>query len=274
VGTATVALGATSLASADGDDGGVSAAVGGISNPASGVLNVEVQARDEQGRLASTSVTVDDAQVATASLCENPATGCQAEKAGMALDTQALADGAHHVVVSVTDADGHTITPVDQSVEVLNHPATGSPTATLNLGAGAATPQGAQGNGSGGGVEGASASSCTSPRLSMLLAQRPLRVSHGVPVLQAGKRYRFSGRLTCVIGGKRRSAPHGTRVSLVQVVHGRRVHKGGAVVRDGGRLTAILSIPSSRAVEFRATAANGTSSKVRIRVMVSRKRKG
>jgi hypothetical protein len=273
VGTATVALGATSLAVADDGDGGLTAAVGGISDPASGVLSVEVQARAAQGRLASTAVAVDDAAVASAGLCpQDSTTGCQSEQATMPLDTQALADGEHHVVVTVTDAGGHTITAVDRDVEVLNHPPAGSPTATLNLGAGAAAPQGASVPGGGG--QGASAASCTSPQLSMSLAQRPLRVSRGVPVLSKGKRYRFSGRLTCVTGGKRRSAPRGTRVSRVDVIHGRRVRRSGARVGDGGRIAASLSLPSSRAVEFGATTANGTTSKVRIRVLVQTKRKG
>ncbi len=273
VGTATVALGATSLAIAD-DDDGLSAAVGGISDPASGVLNVEVQARDTQGRLATTALAVDAAQVASADLCPDPATGCQAEKAAMALDTQGLADGMHHVVVTVSDADGHTLTAVDRDFEVRNNVVTGSPTATMNIGAGAATPQGAAGRGSGGGVEGASASSCTAPQLSMSLTQRPLRITRGVPVLLQGKRYRFSGRLTCVTRGKRVSAPRGTRVSLIDVVHGKRVRKGHTVVRAGGRVKATLAIASSRAVEFRATTASGKTSKVRIRVLVQRKRKG
>jgi hypothetical protein len=273
VGTATVALGASSLAVADGGDGGLTAAVGGISDPASGVLNVEVQARAAQGRLASTAVDVDGAAVASAGLCPPDSTsGCQAEHATMPLDTQALADGEHHVVVTVTDADGHTIDAVDRDFDVLNHPPAGSPTATMNVGAGAATPQG--GSVSGAGVEGASAVSCTTPQLSMSLAQRPLRVSRGVPVLSKGKRYRFSGRLTCVTGGKRRSAPRGTRVSRVDVIHGRRVRRSSAVVGNGGRIATSFSLPSSRAVEFGATTAGGKASKVRIRVLVQRKRKG
>ena len=63
-----------------------------------------------------------------------------------------------------------------------------------------------------------SAQQCRSPRLSVFLAQKPLRVSSGVPVLKTGKRYRFSGRLTCVINGRRRSAPKRTRIDILNTV--------------------------------------------------------
>ena len=43
-------------------------------------------------------------------------------------------------------------------------------------------------------------------------------ISKGVPVLQSGKRYRFNGRLTCVIDGKRRLAPKRARIDILNKV--------------------------------------------------------
>src|SRR5436305_1906312 len=51
---------------------------------------------------------------------------------------------------------------------------------------------------------------CAKPRLSVMLSSRPLHTTRGVPVLRANHAYRFTGRLTCVIGGRRASAPRGT----------------------------------------------------------------
>ena len=67
-----------------------------------------------------------------------------------------------------------------------------------------------------------------------------------MPVLQRGKRYRFNGRLTCVINGKRRSAPKRTRIDILNTVGKRTFEKPGTTIRDKGRLTVILAYRSSR----------------------------
>ena len=77
------------------------------------------------------------------------------------------------------------------------------------------------------GVAGAQAQSCSSPRLSFSLSHKPLRISKGTPVLQTNKRYRFAGRLTCVINGKRVSAPKSTRIEVLNKVGSKTVSKPG-----------------------------------------------
>jgi hypothetical protein len=263
----TVALGAAVPAHAD---GGLYGAVGGIQDPASGTLTLHVEARDPQGSLADVTLTVDGALVDTKPLC-----ACQSAAADLKLDTTGYGDGVHHLTITIRDSDGHSAMPENRDFEILNHPPKGSPTATLNIGSGGATPlPNVNGSGGSGGVEGVSATSCRSPKLSMFLTQKPLRVSNGVPVLLKGKRYRFTGRLTCVVNGKRLSAAARSRIDVLNVVKGKTVRKGGATVRSKGKITLILAYPSSRAIEFRYSNSDGKTSKVRIRVIVSKNRKG
>ena len=111
---------------------------------------------------------------------------------------------------------------------------------------------------SNGGVAGAQASQvCNSPRLSFTLVQKPMRDLQRRPVLQYGKRYRFNGRLTCVINGKRVSAPKRTRVDILNKVGKKTYRRPGRRSRDKGRLTIILTYPSSRTLTFRFTNADG-----------------
>ena len=46
-------------------------------------------------------------------------------------------------------------------------------------------------------------------------------------MLQDKKRYRFTGRLTCVINGKRRSAPKRTRIDILNKVGKKTVDEAG-----------------------------------------------
>ena len=80
------------------------------------------------------------------------------------------------------------------------------------------------------------------------LARRRSRCASpsGVPVLQYGKRYRFNGRLTCVVNGKRRSAPKRTRVDMLNKVGKKTVEKAGTTIRRQGPPQVILAYPSSR----------------------------
>jgi hypothetical protein len=75
------------------------------------------------------------------------------------------------------------------------------------------------------------------PQLTMRLAQRPLRWRRGVPVLRAGRTYRFAGRLTC--------APEGT------VVEG-----------ADGRITTRIAYRGGRTVEF---SAHGAAVRIAVR---------
>ncbi len=156
-----------------------------------------------------------------------------------------------------------------------NNPDLGKSSQTLSIGTSGTTTPNATTNTSGGsgGVAGASAQSCRSPRLSFSLSQKPMRISKGVPVLQYGKRYRFNGRLTCVINGKRKSAPKRARVDILNKIGKKTYEKAGTTVRDTGKLTVILSYKTSRTITFRFTNTDGQRSTVSIKVKVEKKKK-
>ena len=90
-------------------------------------------------------------------------------------------------------------------------------------------------------------------------------------MLQSGKRYRFTGRLTCVINGRRRSAPKRTRVEVLNVVGRRTVRKPATLIRDRGQVRVILAYRSARTLIFRYTNPDGQRSQVRIRIRVAKK---
>jgi len=273
VGAFAIAVGAASVAAADEP---VSGAVGGYRSPAAGTLQLDVTGRATQDPLLDASAAVDGAQVASATYC----TGCSFATVTLKVDTTAYPDGPHHLTVTIRDT-AHRSYAIEKDLEVWNHPPTGSPTAIMNIGSdsGGAVPQGGgnapgggPGGAPGGGVEGASATSCMSPRLSMFLAQKPLRVSKGVPVLLKNKRYRFTGRLTCLVSGKRKSAAEGTKISLRNTVGRKTVTKPGTKVGTSGKITLLLKYSSSRTIEFRFTAGDGKTSKVRIKVRIAQRK--
>jgi hypothetical protein len=262
VGAALAALVLAQAARAAGD--APTGAVGGMRSPASGTLTLDVLGRSGGAPLVSAAVVVDGMQVAEGPLCDG-ADPCDVGEAKLPLDTTPFKDGVHHLVVAIADADGNVGDAADEDFQVTNTPTTYSNTATLTVGSGVPAPAGG-GSGSSGGVAGASAGSCTKPKLSMLLDQRPLRIRRGVPVLVAGKAYRFTGRLTCLIDGKRRSAPKRTRIDVRAIVHGRSVPKGRATVGSAGKIVFRLASPSSRTLEFRFTGLDGKVTRVRIKV--------
>ena len=63
-------------------------------------------------------------------------------------------------------------------------------------------------------------------------------------MLLAKKRYRFEGRLTCVVNGKRRSAPKSTRIEVLNTVGRKTVSKPATRLRASGKLNAILKTPN------------------------------
>jgi hypothetical protein len=267
VGAFAIAVGAASVAAAD--ELPVSGSVGGYHSPAAGSLTLQVTGRATQAPLLDASAAVDGAQVASKPYC----TGCTFAQVDLPVDTTAYGDGPHHLTVTIRDTAGRSYS-IEKDLEVWNHPPTGSPTATLDVGsAPGATPQpGVNPSGPGGGVEGAAATSCKSPRLSMFLDQKPLRVSKGVPVLLKNKRYRFTGRLTCLVNNKRKSAAKGTKISLRNTVGRKTVTKPGTKVGSSGKIKLLLKYPSSRTIEFRYTAGDGKTSKVRIKVRIAQRK--
>jgi hypothetical protein len=89
-----------------------------------------------------------------------------------------------------------------------------------------------------------------------------------VPVLVKGKRYRFTGRLTCLVNNKRVSVPKRTRIELRQIVHGKSHLKGRGTVGSRGKVVVRFSVPSSRTLEFRFITADQKVTRVRIKVRV------
>jgi hypothetical protein len=191
--------------------------------------------------------------------------------------TAAVADGPNHTItVTATDWAGNTTKLMDNvKTEVLNHVDLGKSSQELSIGtSGTTTPNANANNNSGGSnsAAGNAAQVCRSPRLSISLAQKPMRISNGQPVLQYGKRYRFNGRLTCVTNGKRKSAPKRARVDITNKIGKKTYEKAGTTVRDKGRLTVILAYKTSRTITFRFTSAGGQRSTVSIKVKVAKKK--
>jgi len=176
------------------------------------------------------------------------------------------AAGNGKVILGTQNGDG-TVTgePFD-----IWHPPLGSSTATLSIGSSALfLPEPSQpGSNRPGGVQGASRNSCRTPRLTVVLATKPLRITKGIPVLKYKKKYRFKGRLTCVINGRRRSAPKLTKVGILNKVGKRTVTKPGTRIRSKGAMNVLLSFTSSRTVIFRFTSSERQRSQVGIKVKV------
>ena len=126
----------------------------------------------------------------------------------------------------------------------------------------------------GGGVAGETVSSCVSPQLSMRLASKPLRYRRGVPVLAAGRTYRYAGRLTCRIDGRRRPAPRGTKIQVRNRLRGWTISKPSIELRKAGDVVARLAYRSSRVVIFRIVGARGEVMRVRIPIRVVHVKKG
>jgi len=187
-------------------------------------------------------------------------------------------NGNYTLVVRVKDLSGRETIfreggnlPV---VELLNNPNLGQSSQQLSIGtSGLATQQGSTTtNPNGGGVAGASATQCTSPRLSVELAQKPMRVTKGVPVLQRSKRYLFRGRLTCVVNGKRQSAPKRARIDLQNKVGKKTTDVSGTTVAAKGAFKIILSYTKSRTLIFRFTNSEGKRAQVSIKIKVEKKK--
>jgi hypothetical protein len=161
------------------------------------------------------------------------------------------------------------------TVELLNNPNLGQSSQQLSIGtSGLATQPGSTNTNTGsGGVAGATSTQCSSPRLSVELSQKPMRVAKGVPVLQRSKRYLFRGRLTCVVNGKRQSAPKRARIDLQNKVGKKTTDVSGTTVASKGAFKIILSYTKSRTLIFRFTNSEGKRAQVSIKIKVEKKKK-
>lgn len=240
------------------------------------VLNIDGIDRASANIGNCTDITPGGGQVdlpwdASRCLSENRSTGGTELK----VTPTGLAAGIHHRKVTLYDAVGNATVILDEDFEILRPEA---PISSRELSIGTSNlfipdlnqnvnPPG------GGGTAGSQAGACRSPRLSMSLNQKPLRISKGIPVLQAGKRYKFRGRLTCVLNGKRRSAPKRTAVLIYNKVGKKTVRKPATRVGTSGRLNVKLKYPAGkRTLIFRFTNADRQRSQVQIKIRVVKKK--
>jgi hypothetical protein len=296
-----VAVGIGAIALGVSDDSPPAGAVGGITDPAIGSLSLSIRAIDTGLGLYDASASIDGTVMATAmvggttcvqlpggapgtvNLSVAAACNATADDIPLVVPVTAIADGAHELTVVIHDAAGNATTIADETITVANTPVTHQSSATLTIGSptpGTDTGTGTGPTGTGTGVGGQSGNPgsggpvCLSPLLSMFLSQKPLRMTHELPVLRGGGRYRYTGRLTCLVDGERSGASIGSVIELLNVVKGRLVGKSGTTTRSGGGITMILAYRSSRTVEFRYRSVDGTASRVKIKIVIqARKRR-
>jgi hypothetical protein len=246
-------------------------AVGGLRNPAAGVLDLSVQAVETEGvGLRRVTALLGGNTLDSAFFADPDCTPGACPAVGLVtlrVPTSGVPDGERRLEVIVEDGTGTVTHVIDQPITIANTPPKNTSTVTVNVGAGAKSPQPGPG-GPGPGAGGQGENGCRSPRLSMFLAQRPLRFKRGVPVLVRRRNYRFRGRLTCLVNGKRKAAPRGMLVGVRDRVRGRTVVRAAARVRAGGRLVVKIAHRRSCTVVFRIRGAGGRLVSVRIPIRV------
>jgi hypothetical protein len=269
-----VLLMAPSVASAD-----VTGNAAGWRDPASGSFDLTVQATPDGIPLQSAGASLGGELVAPKDFADGTCeTSCPARVDDLKVDTTEVADGQRELVVWVTDDNGTRTELLRRTITVEN--AKRVPPCKLDdftcrvdvqIGSGATSQQPSPPDGP---VGGDSGPSCASPRLSIRLASKPLRYRRGVPVLAAGKSYRYAGELTCRINGRRKPALRGTEVEVRNRLRGSTISKPGITLRKAGDVVARLSYRSSRVVIFRVRGTGGEVVRVRIPIRVVRVKKG
>jgi hypothetical protein len=287
-----IAVEAGSIALRVSDSEAPRGALGGLSSPAAGTLALSLFATDAGLGLASVQATLDGALVAVADLggascaelspqdsqidlAAGEACPASVANAPLAVDLTQVPDGPHELIVTLRDAAGNAVTIADEQIVVANTVPQRSSQVTLAIGSGDTTTPGGGDNGGGGGTMPGGGDSgatpgppCRKPRLTMSLRSKPLRRFRGVPVLVRNRAYRYGGRLTCVVAGKRVSATRGTVVEILNVIGRKIAVKNGVAVRKQGAITVLLRYPSSRIVRFRHRSVDGTVVRVNIRIAV------
>ena len=251
----------------------------GWRDPAAGPLNMVVQAVPDGVRLQNASASLGGELLAIDGFADGTCEVTCPARAFLDVDTTQIPDGQRELVVWVTDEQGTQTELLRRTISVENTPpaspckkkTTGECEVTVDIGSGSINPQPSPPHGPVGGDSGAS---CASPQLAMRLASKPLRYRRGVPVLAAGRTYRYAGRLTCRIDGRRKPAPRGTEVQVRNRLRGWTVSKPSIELREAGVVVARLAYRSSRVVIFRVRAAGGDVVRVRIPIHVVRVKKG
>jgi hypothetical protein len=248
--------------------------VAGWRSPVVGGMTLTVWAIPDGVALKTAVVTLGGVEVARGPFTNgNCEAGCPAE-ALLDVNTKNVDDGPRELVVTVIDANDQThrlgLTQSPVILQVANDVVHDfRSTVTVSIGSGTTTTNPSPPGGPVGGDEGPS---CRSPRLSMRLADRPLRFRRGVPVLKRGRVYRYEGRLTCRINGARRAAPRGFEVQVRNRLRGAwTISKPSIEVRKAGEIVARLAYRSSRVIIFRVRGATGDVARVRIPIRVVRR---
>lgn len=279
-GAGTAAVAVSSAALTVSDDNPPAGAVGGVHSPASGTLQLAIRASDDGVGLSSATASLDGATPTTVQLGGASCTAIGQGSKGVdlplgaacpqsvtdvpiAVDTGAVPDGSHRLTVTVADAAGNVATIADQPIVVRNSYAVPASSTILAVGTGGFTAGGGAsmtGESSPGGLSlggppfgGASGvgSGCASPQLSAMLTSRPLHMSrHGVPVLSIRRAYLFTGRLTCVVKGRRVGAPDGTAVRIRGAFRRRYAGRTGVALYHGGRFRLLLKLQKSQRLQF------------------------
>jgi len=260
--------------------------VGGVRNPVEvgSTLSLTIDASDPSSGLVRAEAAIGG-NTATVSLCP-PGGECPESVSNVSLSIGVGGEGSHELRVSVTDAAGNTTTLVDRTIEVQSPAQSGPNTITIGIGSQppSSQPPGGQPPFSepAGGVAGSTASgaavTCRSPMLTMRLLSKPLRYTKVkkrlIPVLRARRNYTYRGRLTCLLGGRRVSAPTGTVVHVFYKVGRRPARRSGrgTMTVHKGNLTAILgySYTSARTIIFRYGPINGELVQVKIPIEIAR----
>lgn len=110
---------------------------------------------------------------------------------------------------------------------------------------------------------------CAKPQLTVAVT-KPLRKKKGVVTLRKGKAYRYSGSLTCEVGGKRAPAREGTVVNISTIKAGKATRQPGTAVGPDGKVETLLQLSGKRTVVF-GFAADGASAEARIRIATARR---
>jgi len=243
-------------------------AIGGAQSPAAGTLQLFLSAIDDGLGLARATATIDGIaagglQFGGPACTDLSASGATIDlplsavednscprtvSTSLAVDTRVVADGTHQLQVVVTDAAGLTAV-FSETIQIENNRQQQSNTATIGVG---------NGNQSGNDPPGGTASPCLSPMLKMKLASRPVKWAkkRRIPVLRRGKKYLFTGTLTCLKDGRRVAAPSGTTIG-VYGARGKRAWRLKDVTVVEGRIRVTVRFYKSRAILFRYVLSDG-----------------
>jgi hypothetical protein len=251
-------------------------ALGGLRDPAQGVLVLTVSARDAGGSgLLTATASLGGGTPVVARFgdetcaAEVPVTCPQIGTVELEVATTSLPDGQHDLDLRVSDAAGNVTPKVDRIITVKNAPEVYTSTVMVHVGTGVVTPPAPAGARAPAAAAGSPAPSCQSPRLRIALTRKPLRRQrNGVPVLVAGKSYRFSGRLTCVVGKRRVNAPRGVPIDVYHHFGRRVVRKPATKTALQGRVAVNMRLYGRRVLVFRVRGTRGEIVQVRIRVAV------